>query len=180
MEMRKSCYVLLGLGLIALLVAAIPQTGSAQAVKLGMVNDEQIKIEFKDWQTAQETWEVDNKAWEDEAIAQQTELEEMITEYEKQKLILSDEKKREKEAAINAKRDALDLFTKDVYGPGGKAERKHAQLIGPLLEKITKAIELVAIEENYDVIFTLQSGLGYVKESMDVTDKVLKKLEEID
>jgi len=172
--------MVLGLCLTALLMVAIPQSAAAQAVKLGMVNDEQIKVDFKDWQAAQESWEVENKAWEDEAIAQQTDLEELITEYEKQKLILSEEKKREKEAAINAKRDALDLFTKDVYGPGGKAERKHAQLIGPLLEKITKAIEMVAIEENYDVIFTLQSGLGYIKESMDVTDKVLKKLEEIE
>jgi len=178
--MCKLSNMVLGLCLTALLMVAIPQSAAAQAVKLGMVNDEQIKVDFKDWQAAQESWEVENKAWEDEAIAQQTDLEELITEYEKQKLILSEEKKREKEAAINAKRDALDLFTKDVYGPGGKAERKHAQLIGPLLEKITKAIEMVAIEENYDVIFTLQSGLGYIKESMDVTDKVLKKLEEIE
>jgi len=38
----------------------------------------------------------------------------------------------------------------------------------------------VAIENGYDVIFTLQSGLGYINPSFDVTDKVLEQLENIE
>ena len=166
--------------LVAFVFSLLPQLASAQAVKLAFVKDELIKQEYKAWQRAQETWEIDNKAWEDEAMAQQADLESLIEEYEKQQLILGEAKKREKEAAINAKRDALDLYTKEIYGPGGKAERQHATLITPLLENISKAIETVAIEENYDVVFTLQSGLGYIKESLDITDKVLTKLDEIE
>lgn len=178
MRIFKTAVLTILVAAFALSVA--PLEISAQAVKLAYVKDEMIKMEYKAWQRAQETWEIENKAWEDEAVAQQTELEDLIAEYEKQQLILGEDKKREKEAAINAKRDALDLFTKDVYGPNGKAERKHADLITPLLENISQAIELVAIEENYDVVFTLQSGLGYIKESLDITDKVLAKLDEIE
>ena len=103
-----------------------------------------------------------------------------MTEYDKQKLILSEDKRREKEATILAKQEALDAFTRQIYSPGGKADKKQEQLIVPLLERVTKAIELVAIEGNYDVIFTLNSGLGYIKESYDVTDKVLEQLEQIE
>lgn len=152
---------------------------SAQGLKIGFVKDERIFQEYPAWQKAQEQWDVEKKAWDDEAVTKQEELQELEEEYEKQKLILSDEKKKEREAAINAKRDALDAFTRQVFGPGGTAETKYGQLVQPLLENVHKAIEAVAVEGNYDVIFTLQ-GLGYIKDSYDVTDKVLKYLEEME
>ncbi|MEA2030295.1 MAG: OmpH family outer membrane protein [candidate division Zixibacteria bacterium] len=147
----------------------------AQGLKIGYVQDDRIYQEYEAWANAQKDWELERKSWEEEASDKQEELQEIKSEYEKQKLILSDEKKREREAAIRTKEEALDAFTRQVYGPGGTAEKKQDQLIQPLLDKISRAIETVAIENNYDVIFTLQ-GIGYIKESYDVTDKVLELL----
>lgn len=151
---------------------------SSQVLKIGYVNDEQIKNDYKAWQQAQEDWELEAKAWEEEALQKQQDLQEFEAEYEKQKLILSEEKKREKEATINVKRKDLDAYTLRIFGPNGEAERKQAQLLQPLLEKITNAIDAVAVDGNYDIIFTLQSGLGYIKPTYNVTDKVMKTLEE--
>ena len=178
--MNKINRLLVLLILAALLCPVLVQTVSAQNIKIGFVKDEQIKQDYKAWQRSQEDWNLESKAWEDEALEKQQELQELQEEFDKQKLILSEEKKKEREAAINAKIEALDAYTRQVYGPNGSAERKHIQLIQPLLENITKAIEDVAIEGNYDVIFTLQSGLGYIKEIYDVTDDVLKSLDEIE
>ncbi len=176
--MRNSKKIILFVTALAVMIILSSVTASAQATKIGFVNDERIKMEYKAWSKAQENWEIEAKAWEDEAVQKQQDLQEMIDEFEKQKLILSQEKKKEKEAAINVKQDDLDEFTRRIFGPGGQAERKQAQLLQPLLENVTKAIEAVAIQENYDVIFTLQSGLGYIKESYDLTDNVLKYLDE--
>ena len=174
-KMRVLLSMVLAAGFVILML-----TGSVlgQGVKMGFVNDERIKVEYKAWQKAQEQWEVEARAWEEEAMAKQQELQDLQDEYEKQKLILSDEKKREKEAAIAVKSDDLDNYTRRVFGPGGDAERKQAQLLSPLLEKVTQAIEAVAVEADYDVVFTLQSGLGYIKPTFDLTDKVLEYLEE--
>ena len=176
MKREKKILLVLLLGLM--LLPLMPESLSAQGLKIGYVRDERIQQEFKPWAKAQEQFNADAKAWEDEALAKQQELEELLTEYDKQKLILSDEKKQEKEAAINAKKDALDAFTRQIYGPNGKAERKQAQLLEPLLQSVNQAIEAVAIEGNYDIVFTLQSGLAYIKEEFDVTDKVIKYLED--
>ncbi len=165
---------------LTLAIMSLPQVAAAQGLKVGFVKDEDIKAGYKAWSKAQEEWDLESKAWEDEAVAKQDELQEMITEYEKQKLILSEEKKAEKEAAIRVKQESLDAFTRQVFGPNGSAERKHGQLIAPLLENVTNAIEAVAVAENYDVIFTMQSGLGYIRESFDVTDKVLEYLENME
>lgn len=166
----------------AALLLAVTLAGSvhAQAMKLGFVKDDEIKSGYKAWAKAQEQWELERKTWDEQAQTMQTELQELMEQYDKQKLILSDDKKKEKEAAIRAKQEALDAYTKQIYGPGGTAERKQQELIGPLLEKVTKAIEAVAVEGGFDVIFTMQSGLGYIKENYNVTAKVLEQLDKLE
>lgn len=178
--MRSSVKVMLWVGLVLSLVMVVGQTGNAQALKIGYIDDDKIKENFPAWIRAQEQWEVERKAWEDEANTKQTELQDMMDEYDKQKLILSEEKKKEREAAIRVKKEALDAYTRQVYGPGGTAEQKQMSLIGPLLDRVNQAIQMVAEEENYDIIFTMQSGLGYIKPVFDITDKVLEKLESLE
>lgn len=167
---------LFGVALVATVFFA-PQA-SSQGAKIGFVNDEEIKLRYKAWQRAQEQWTIERKAWDDEALAKKTELDEMISDYEKQKLILSEEKRTEREAAIRTKQESLDAFTRQIYSPGGTAERKLEELTGPLLQNVTDAIKSVAVEENYDVILTL-NGVGYIRETLDITEKVLDALEKI-
>ncbi|RKX28775.1 MAG: hypothetical protein DRP47_03445 [Candidatus Zixiibacteriota bacterium] len=168
-----------GLTVTALIVLWSCVSVGAQGLKIGYVQDDRIYQEYGDWVKAQEAWELERKAWDEEAATMQEELQELSTEYEKQKLILSDEKRSEREAAIRTKEEALDAFTRQIYGPRGTAEQKQSQLIQPLLDKITRSIETLAIQDDYDVIFTLQ-GIGYIKENYDVTDKVLELLNELE
>ena len=172
--------VVLGMVTVASLFMTISDTALAQGIKIGFIHDEKIKETYPEWVRAQEQIDIELKAWDTEATTKQTELEELIQEYDKQKLILSEDKKKEREAAIRAKRDALDAYTRQIYGPGGTGEKKQMELMSPLLDKINRAIQLVAEEGGYDVIFTLQSGLGYIKPIYDVTDKVLEQLEKIE
>lgn len=160
----------------------IGMTGSSQAqtAKIGFINDELIKESYPEWNRAQDQMNIEIKAWDDEATEKQTELQTLIEEYEKQKLILSEEKKKEREAAIRVKQEALDAYTRQVYGPGGSAERKQMELIEPLLNRVNDAIQLVAEAGDYDVVFTLQSGLGYIKPTLDLTDQVLEQLEKLE
>jgi outer membrane protein len=160
-------------GFVVLILAS---SGYAQIAKFGYVDSDRIFAEFKEWGKAQEEFNIQYKAWDDEAKTMQKELEEIMTEYEKQKLILSAEKKKEREAVIDTKRQALDSFTKDIFGPAGTAERKNNELVKPLLEKINAAIERAATEGNYDFVYN-SSGLAYAKKEYEMTDKVLKLLE---
>jgi len=178
--MRTPVKIFLALVTVIPMLLTWGNTVQAQTLKIGFIDDEKIKESYPEWVRAQDQMNVEMKAWDDEAVAKQTELEEMVTEYDKQKLILSEEKKREREAAIRVKREALDAYTRQIYGPGGSAERKQMDLIRPLLEKVNTAIQIVAEEDGFDVVFTLQSGLGYIKPIYDITDKVLEQLEKIE
>ena len=178
--MRKAKSVLIAVFAIVALSVSLAGVANAQAMKIGMVKDDVIKQNYKAWQRAQQQWETERKAWDTEATSKQQELQDLMAEYDKQRLILSDEKKKEREAAIRAKQEALDAYTRQVYGPDGSAEKKQAELLSPILENVSKAIEAVALDGGYDVIFTEQSGLGYIKPAYDVTQKVLEYLEKIE
>ena len=178
--MYKTPKLVISVIAVCLALMAGTNLATAQNLRMGFIDDEKIKAAYPDWNRAQDQWEIERKAWDDEAVAKQTELEELIEEFEKQKLILSEDKKLEREAAIRAKRDALDAYTRQVYGPGGTAEQQQMQLIGPLLEKVNTAIQLTAEEGDFDVVFTLQSALGYIKPQYDITEKVLEKLESLE
>jgi len=169
--------------MLLVLAAALLVTNSparAQSLKIGYVLDTAIQTSYKAWQRANDLWETERKAWDAEGQNKQQELQDMISEYEKQRLILSDEKKKEREAAIRTKQEALDAYTRQIYGPGGTAERKQEELLTPLTENIRKAIEAVANDGGYDIIFTMQSNLGYIRPTLDVTQKVLEYLERLD
>lgn len=176
--MRNIVRLMTLLGVVFVATILFAPTASSQGAKIGFVNDEEIKLRYKAWQRAQEQWEVEKKSWDDESLAKKIELEDMLVEYDKQKLILSKEKRTEREAAIRTKKESLDAFTRQIYSPGGTAERKQEELIGPLLQNVTDAIKAVAIEENFDVILTLGS-IGYIRETLDITEKVLDALEKI-
>ena len=170
-------------GIRLLAVIAVLMIGSsvhAQAVKLGYINDETLKTKYQPFARAQEQFETDRKALDKEAQDKQDELTTMLDDYNNQKIVLSDDKKKEREATIRAKKDALDAFTRQLYGPGGSLERKQQELLQPILERVNKAIQAVAEEENFDIIFTGSSGIGYIKPNLEVTEKVLAKLEKLD
>lgn len=162
--------VILSIGVL-LLVA-----GTASAQRMAFIDSEKIQTNYKEWGKAQEQFQTEFQAWEEEANQMETALRNLLAEYDKQKLILSADKKLEREAAINAKQQALETFTREISAPGGKAEQRMQQLVKPLYEKITAAIETVAIEENYDFVFN-SAGLAYAKKELDITDKVIEVLE---
>jgi outer membrane protein len=170
-KILKSCVVGIAVGMLL--------GGTAAAQKFAFVDSEKIKQNYKEWKKAEETFDTEFSAWEEEAAEMETELRQLIQDYEKQKLILSAEKKLEREAAIGAKEEALNTFTREISAPGGKAERRMNELVRPLYERIQAAIEKVAIEENYDFIFN-SAGLAYAKKELDITDKVIEILESED
>lgn len=166
--------------LLAAVVLAMASTGNSQNLKLGYVDDNKIQAGYKAWAKAEEAFKIEQEAWEKEAVSKQLELDSLLKEYEKQRLILSDEKRKEREASLRAKKESYDAYTQQVFGNGGTAQRKEEALLKPILEAVNRAIEAVALEEGYDIIFTLRSSLGYVRPALDVTTKVLAKLDKLE
>lgn len=108
----------------------------------------------------------------------ESELRKLNDELEKQSLLLSPEKKAEKQAKMeDIYRQLLD-FEKNKFGPGGEAEKKQNDLMKPIIEKVNKVVKEVSVREGFD--FVLDASIGgvivYAKEDFDITDRIIETL----
>jgi len=150
---------------------------AAEELKIGYVDSQRIFAEFQEYQDAQAKFDKDVEVWNVQAEQMKLEVDQLLEELEGQSLILSAEKKKEKETFLQAKQDTLRQYLDATFGPEGKAEKRMAELSKPVREKVLEVIERVAIENNYSVIFDAGTvNIAYAKKSLDITDEILAEL----
>lgn len=148
----------------------------AQELKVAFVDFQRIQTQYPDFLRAQEEFDKDVETWKQELSALEAEIVASENEYEKQKLLLSEEKRTEREKEITDKKIQYQQLSTSILGPGGRADSRQKALLEGILKKVNDAMALVASKENYAVIFE-KAALAYAQEKLDVTDKVLQELE---
>jgi len=160
-------------GLMVLMATVV----MAEDTKFGYIDSQRIFTEYQEYQDAQAKFEKEVETWNMQAEQMKQEIDELIVELESQSLILSAEKKREKEQYLAAKQDTLNQFVNATFGPEGKAERRMAELSKPVRDKILVIVERIAIENNYSIILDAGTvNIADAKKSLDLTDEVLAEL----
>ena len=149
----------------------------AEEIKIGYVDSQRIFAQSQEYQEAQAKFDKKVETWNAEADQMRREIENLQKELESQSLILSAEKKREKEQILIAKQDTLNQFLNGTFGQEGKAEREMAELSRPIREKVLQVIEKIAIENNYSMVLDAGTvNIAYAKKSLDITDEVLAEM----
>ncbi len=154
---------------------------SSQEGKIGYVDSIKLRTEFKEFTDAQTKLDQDVKTWQDEIAALEHVTDSLQDDLDRTSLMLSDAKKKEKEDNLEANKQEYQKLTSEIFGPGGRAERRNAELTKPILDKISQVLEKIATEENYIMIFDSVNGnLAYAKKSLDLTDRVLEELKKLE
>lgn len=172
--MRKFAMAAITLALSTFLLPAI---ANAQG-KIVYIDSYRIRLEYKEFKDAQDEFNKEVEAWNAEVEQGQLAIEEMEADLAKQSLILSEAKRKEKEAEIEAKKLEWQQAANEIFGPNGKAEQRNAALTKPLLEKINLVLEQLALDNGYDLILDAVNGnIAYGKKELDITDRVLEELD---
>jgi len=160
--------------MLAWALLSVPAFG--QELKLAFVDFQRVQSEFADFQAAQAEFDKDVETWKKELSDLEDDIVAAEGEYEKQKLLLSEEKRAEREKSITDKKVQYQQLSTNILGPGGRADTRQKALLEGILKKVNDALALVASRENYSVIFE-KAALAYAQEKLDITDKVLQELE---
>ncbi|MDZ7304598.1 MAG: OmpH family outer membrane protein [candidate division KSB1 bacterium] len=160
---------------VAILGSADPV---AAQLKLGYIDSQKILEKYKEAQDAQKQLQEINKRWEDEAKSMQQELQTKLEELESQALLLSEERKKEKETELQNLNIRLQQFQQEKWGAQGEVFAKRAELMQPVIDKINAVIKKLGNEEKFDYIFDVVNGniLHVSPAQPDLTDKVLEEL----
>jgi len=163
---------LAALTLIALLAAA-----AGAADKIGYINSERIRVEYKGSRDIENQLEASIADWRNEALGMEDEIEGMISELQSQRLLLSEEAASEKENAIRQRQLEYENYLNQVWGVNGLAARREAELWQPVLERINAILDEVGSEGDYDMIFdAAQMGIVYADPSTDLTQQILDRI----
>jgi outer membrane protein len=150
----------------------------AQA-KIGYVDSKLIIAGMQDAKDAQTNLDNLVGSWKAEITQMNDSLVLIKDDFEKKKLILTENVKKQREEEIKALEKRISDFKLARFGENGEYFQKQNELMKPVQDKMFKAIQDVAKEGDYDFVFDRSSQLMllFMNEKYDLTQKVIKKLE---
>ncbi|MDI6803579.1 MAG: OmpH family outer membrane protein [Bacteroidota bacterium] len=159
---------------LVLLIASVafPQS------KIGWINSRTIMDKLPEAQEAQRQLDALVTEWQNELAKIQNEWQKKFAEYDKKKLILTDQGKIDAERELSDLDRKISEYRNRKFGQNGELFQKQNELMKPVQDKIYKAIQDVAKDESYDYIID-KSGeilLMYTNDKFDLTLTVLEKI----
>ena len=146
-------------------------------VKIGYVDSNEIMSNFDEVRQVQADLEKEQRRLESEFNELVFGLDSLKQDYDRQRLLMSDTRRNEKENEMANKEKSVQKFQLDKFGPEGEIYRIQNELLKPVLAKIDAAIQKVGSERGYDFILDAMSGaLLYALDSHNLTEDVMDEL----
>jgi outer membrane protein len=174
--MRISVIIIAAIALVGL----APVAARAQAttdLKIAYVDSEELVRQAPGYEEAKQAFDQATKTWQDSLDLQRTELQTLFEEYKKQEVILSPEKKTEKQEEMLQLEQQAQRYFQTKFGPQGEASAKQTELMQPIIERVNAAIDQVRRDGGYALIFDLNDGALVAGDpSLNITDQVVQRL----
>jgi outer membrane protein len=151
----------------------------ACAQKFGYVDTEFITSKMPEYAKVQKQIEQNTTTWLAEVEKKKVELEKLEKEYKLEELLLTEDLKQQRLAAIQAKNKEAKAFENQVFGTEGELFKLKQAAYKSILDQISKAIEKVVRAKRLDFIFDKANDglvLLYTNPVHDYSDYVLEEL----
>ena len=162
--------------LTAILVACIGFFPKAQ--KYAFVDTDYILDNIPEYADAQTQMDELSVQWQKEIEVKFTEIDKLYKAFQNESVLLpEDMKKKREDDIIKKEKDAKDL-QKKRFGKDGDLFKKRQELVKPIQDKIYTAIEGIAADDNYAVVFDKANNatLIYTNPKFDISELVLDKM----
>lgn len=163
---------------LLLLLASIPVAGFGQT-KMAHINSESIMQTLPEAIDAQKSLDALVAQWESELQKMQAEWKKKFDDYDKKKLILTEQVRADHEKELRDMDAAITDFRNKKFGQSGELFQKQNEVMKPIQNKIFKVLEEIAKEDGYDYIFD-KSGevlLLFSNDKLDLTQKVISRMQ---
>jgi outer membrane protein len=152
---------------------------SSNAQKFGYVDTEFITSKMPEYAKVQQQIEQNTKTWLNDVEKKKQELENLEKEFKLEELLLTEDLKQQRLAAIQLKSKESKAFENQVFGPEGDLFKLKQTAYKSILDQISKAIEKVVRAKRLDFIFDKANDglvLLYTNPIHDYSDYVLEEL----
>lgn len=155
----------------------LPSISFAQ-LKIGYIDSDALMDQLPDVQDARQRLDAMIQEWQNELNQLEREWKTKYDDYEKRKLIMSEQTRAETESELVKLENQIAEYREKKFGTNGELFQKQDELMKPVQNKVFNAIKEVAQEEDLDFVFDRSGDIMilYAKEKYDITAKVLAKL----
>lgn len=160
--------------LIALAIIGLALQANAQ--KLGYINTEKILSQLPEYIAAQNQLNELSEQYKEKVDSEFKAVEQMYNKYMSVKATLSAAQRSQQEETIIAKEKSAKELRNLYFGQDGYMQKKSQELMQPIRAKVQAAIDKIAKNENFMIIFdlALMQGVVYDNPQYDMSAKVLE------
>jgi len=146
--------------------------------RFGYIDTDFILNKMPDYKKAQDEISQLSQAWEKEVMDMDKEIKAMYSDLQAEQVLLTEEMKKERTAAIEKKEVEMKEYQKKVFGFGGLFFLKKQELVKPIQDKLWDAVDKVSKQNNLAIVFDKAGELVmiYTDPRFDYTDFVLDEL----
>ena len=146
-------------------------------LKIGYVDSNEIMNNMQEVRQVQVDLEKIQRSLENEMKDLMDQLDSLNQDYERQRLLMSETRRKEKENDLRKREQDIQKFQMEKFGPEGEIYRKQSTLMKPVVDKVQAAINTVGSEQSYDFILDAMGGaLLYALDSHNLTEDVMEEL----
>lgn len=151
---------------------------AASAQKFGYIDSKFILSKMPEYKQANTELGAQSQKWQTEIEGLRSEVDKLRKDYMAEEVLLTDDMKKERQAAIAKKdKEAKDAQNK-AFGFEGMYFLKKQELVKPLQDKVFEAVEKVCKKKKIAIMFDKAGDLVmiYTNPAHDYTDFVLEEL----
>lgn len=173
--MRYKLSAIAGVATAASMFLGYQAGTQVQAPKLAYINSAVIIEQTPGAGEAQETFDREMAQYRAQVQALADSLQAMLTQYEQQQVMLSPEKRQERQQQILQKRLEYNQRVEELQT---RAETRQAELVQPIYDKISIVLTQLREDEGYAMIFDVAAGaLIAADTTLDITGEVVARLQ---
>jgi outer membrane protein len=151
---------------------------TAFAQRFAYVDSDYILKHMPEYASAQRQLEALSAQWQKEVDAKYQEIDRLYKAYQADEVLMTPDMKKRRQAEIDDKERSAKEFQREKFGPDGELTQKSNSMIKPIQEKMEKAVQAVAENDNIDMIFDKNSEVMmlYASPRYDKSADVIIKL----
>jgi outer membrane protein len=151
---------------------------STFAQRWAFVDSDYILKHIPEYAAAQKQLAALSDQWQKDVDSKSQEIERMYKAYDADKILMTADMKKRREAEIADKEKEVKNFQRQKFGPDGELAKKSDALIKPIQDKLMKTIQAVAESQDFDMIFDKNSEviMLYANPRYDKSADVITRL----
>ena len=163
--------------ILILFLTFIATTGPF-AQRFAYVDSDYILKHMPEYLSVQKQLNALSDEWQKQVYNKFEEVDRLYKAYQADQVLMTPDMKKRREAEIAEKEKAAKDFQRQKFGPEGELTQRSNALIKPIQDRIAKAVQAVAENDNLDMIFDKNSEviMLYANPRYDKSADVITKL----